>query len=128
MVKAGWAASFPIYPSIPKHKDLAMLHEAAEEAFRSKRGIWTEPMTLTGYEFRMAVKLYDVTQKLVAGETLSSYQRKGWVTRYCADMTTHEIFYPECSVCHDPVRIADLCGEGEFTGLARRPVDGPVTQ
>lgn len=95
MVKAGWAASFPIYPSIPKHKDLAMLHEAAEEAFRSKRGIWAEPMTLTGYEFRMAVKLYDVTRKLVAGETLSSYQRGGWVTRYCADMMTHEIFYPE---------------------------------
>jgi len=95
MVKAGWAASFPVYPSIPKHKDLVMLHEAAEEAFTGKRGIWAEPMTLIGYEFRMAVKLHEITQKLVAGQTLSSAQRNEWVVRFCADMTTHEVFYPQ---------------------------------
>jgi endonuclease YncB( thermonuclease family) len=94
MVKAGWAASFPIYPSLPKHKDLLMLHEAAEDAFVSKRGIWAEPLALTGYEFRMAIKLFNITQKLVAGQTVSSAQRDSWVTRYCADMTTHEVFYP----------------------------------
>jgi endonuclease YncB( thermonuclease family) len=95
MIKAGWAAPFPIYPSIPKHRDLVMLHDAAKEAFTSKRGIWAESQVLLGYEFRMVVKLYEVTRKLVAGETLSSAQRESWVERYCADMTTHEIFYPQ---------------------------------
>ena len=52
-------------------------------------------MTLTGYEFRMCVKLYGITEKLVEGKTLSSRERSAWITRYCVDMTTREIFQPQ---------------------------------
>ena len=50
---------------------------------------------LTGYEFRMCVKLYDVTKKLVAGKKLSTKERSGWISRYCVDITTREILYPQ---------------------------------
>lgn len=96
MVESGWAATFPIYPSIPKYQDLIMLQEAAKDAFDNKKGAWADPnMTLTGYEYRMCVKLYRVTKKLVGGRKLSSRERYGWTTRFCADMTTREVFYPQ---------------------------------
>jgi len=96
MVESGWAATFPIYPSIPKYQDLVMLQEAAKDAFDNKKGAWADPkITLTGYEYRMCVKLYKVTKKLVGGRKLSSKERYGWVTRFCADMTTREVFYPQ---------------------------------
>lgn len=95
MVRSGWAAPFIIYPSIPKYSDLLMFHNGAKEAYLEGRGIWSDPLVLTGYEFRMAVKLYKVTERLVNGESLSSQQRKSWVERYCADMTTREIYTPE---------------------------------
>jgi hypothetical protein len=72
-----------------------MLQEAAKDACDNKRGAWADPMTLTGYEFRMCVRLYKVTKRLVDGQTLSSGRREGWVTRFCVDMTTREIFYPQ---------------------------------
>lgn len=37
MVESGWADSFPIYPSIPKHCDLVMPHEAAKDAYDRKK-------------------------------------------------------------------------------------------
>lgn len=95
MVEEGWAASFPIYPSLPKYRDLVMLHDAAEAAFAQNKGAWADALVLTGYEFRMAYKLWQVTQRLVRGERLSSRERYGWIQRYCADMTTREIFEPE---------------------------------
>jgi endonuclease YncB( thermonuclease family) len=95
MVESGWAAPFPIYPSIPKYSDLTLLQEIGHEAFRSQRGVWAEPATLTGYEFRMVVKLYEVTRKLVAGESLSSRERYSWISRYCVDMTSREIYHPQ---------------------------------
>jgi endonuclease YncB( thermonuclease family) len=95
MVESGWAASFPIYPSIPRYDDLVMLRQAARIAYVQKRGAWADPMTLTGYEFRMCVKLYGITEKLVEGKTLSSKERTGWIMRYCVDMTTREIFLPQ---------------------------------
>lgn len=95
MVESGWAATFSIYPSIPKYQDLVMLQEAAKDAFDNNKGAWADPMTLTGYEYRMCVKLYRVTKKLVGGRKLSSKERYGWVTRFCADMTTREVFYPQ---------------------------------
>jgi len=96
MVESGWAASFPIYPSLPKHSDLVMLQQAAKDAFEDKKGVWTDPeKTLTGYEFRMCAKLYDITDKLVKGKKLSSKERNDWISRFCADMTTREIFYPQ---------------------------------
>jgi endonuclease YncB( thermonuclease family) len=67
MVASGWAAPLPIYPSLPKHSDLILLHDCAKEAYMAKKGAWAEPNMLTGYEFRMCVKLHDVTEKLVSG-------------------------------------------------------------
>lgn len=75
MVESGWAASFPIYPSLPRHADLLMLKEAAEEAFQNNREAWADPIMLTGYEFRMCYKLWEVTRKLVRGEALSSREK-----------------------------------------------------
>jgi endonuclease YncB( thermonuclease family) len=95
MVESGWAAPFPIYPSIPKYVDLVMLQEAAKDAHDDKRGAWADPMMLTGYEFRMCVRLYKVTKRLVEGKGVSSRERYGWVYRFCVDMTTREIFYPQ---------------------------------
>jgi len=95
MVETGWAASFPIYPSIPRVVDLVMLQETAKDAFDKKRGIWADPMTLTGYEFRMCVKLHDVTKKLLGKKKLSRSEREGWISRYCLDMTTREVFFPQ---------------------------------
>ncbi len=94
MVDSGWAAPFPIYPSIPGYPDLILLQESAKDAQNNKRGAWQDPLMLTGYEFRMCVRLYAVTKKLVDGKKVSSAERYGWVTRYCVDMTTREIFYP----------------------------------
>lgn len=95
MVRAGWAATMIIYPSLPKYTDLALFHDAAKEAYLAGRGIWADSVTLTGYEFRMAVKLFEVTQKLVSGTKVSSSERNSWVSRYCVDMTTKEIHYPQ---------------------------------
>jgi len=95
MVERGWAASFPIYPSIPRVVDLIMLQKAAKDALEKKRGIWADPLTLTGYEFRMCVKLYDVTKKLLSGKKLTPIEKKEWISRYCVDMTTREVYYPQ---------------------------------
>ena len=95
MVESGWAASFAIYPSVPSYPDLVLLQKAAKDAIDKKRGIWADPMTLAGYEFRMCVKLYQITKKLLSGEKLSGKAKYGWISRYCADMTTREVFYPQ---------------------------------
>ncbi len=72
-----------------------MLQEAAKDACENKKGAWDDLKTLTGYEFRMCVRLYEVTKKLIAGKKVSSRERYGWITRYCVDMTTREIFHPQ---------------------------------
>jgi len=96
MVRSGWVAPFVIYPSIPRYRDLVMYRQAAREAYLAGRGIWASSLVLTGYEFRMCVKLYDITQQIVEeGATLSASKRSAWVTRYCVDLTTQEIYYPE---------------------------------
>jgi endonuclease YncB( thermonuclease family) len=95
MVESGWAASFPIYPSIPSYLDLVMLQESARDAHDNKRGVWSDPMTLTGYEYRMCVRLYEITKQLVDGKKLSSKEKNSWIDRFCVDMTTKEIFYPQ---------------------------------
>ena len=102
MVETGWAASFPIYPSVPSYPDLVLLRKVGKDAFDNKKGAWADPMALTGYEFRMCVKLYEVTKKLVAGRKLSSAKKYGWITRYCVDMTTREVFYPQDYIKVEP--------------------------
>ena len=95
MVESGWAASFPIYPSIPRAIDLEMLQEAAKQALDGGKGAWADPLTLTGYEFRMCVKLHGITKKITGGENLSEKKKGGWISRYCVDMVTREVFYPQ---------------------------------
>jgi len=95
MVESGWATSFAIYPSVPSYPDLVLLRKAAKDAIEKQRGIWDDPMTLAGYEFRMCVRLHQITKKLVSGEKLSGKEKYGWISRYCVDMTTREVFYPQ---------------------------------
>ena len=95
MIKSGWGASFPIYPSLPKYEDLVLLQKVAEEAYENKKGAWANPKALTGYEFRMCYRLWTVTKKIVGGEKLSSREKQGWIDRYCFDMSTLEIYQPQ---------------------------------
>lgn len=102
MVDNGWAASFPIFPSLPRYDDLILLQESAESAFKNKLGAWEDPQTLTGYEFRMCFRLWEATRKLVQGRKLSRRERSGWITRYCVDMTSKEIFSPQDYIKVEP--------------------------
>jgi len=95
LVESGWAASFPIYPSLPKYRDLVMLQETAEKAHTEGSGAWKEKNMLTGYEFRMCYRLWEVTNKLESGKKLSSKEKFGWVERFCVDMTTLAIYEPQ---------------------------------
>ena len=92
MIKSGWAASFPIYPSLPKYTDLILLQQNGKDAFENKKGAWENDKTLTGYEFRMCVRLYETTRKII---NKKSVRPNSWITRYCLDMTTREIFHPQ---------------------------------
>jgi endonuclease YncB( thermonuclease family) len=59
MVEAGWAALFPIYPSLPTDDDFNRALFAAERAWTQKRGAWNEfgSDLLLGYEYRACIKL-----------------------------------------------------------------------
>ena len=58
MVDSGWAAPFPIYPSLPRYRDLVLLQNCARTACETGRGAWAAPLMLTGYEFRMCVRMF----------------------------------------------------------------------
>jgi endonuclease YncB( thermonuclease family) len=59
MVENGWAAFFPIYPSLPQNDDFNRAIAAAAEAWQKKRGVWKKygRKCLLAYEFRMCIKL-----------------------------------------------------------------------
>ena len=59
MIADGWAAFFPIYPSLPKIQDMRLAVTAAEEAWDQKLGAWEfyGENLLLGYEYRMCIKL-----------------------------------------------------------------------
>jgi endonuclease YncB( thermonuclease family) len=59
MIENGWAAFFPIYPSLPQNKDMNLAINAAESAWNQKKGIWNKygEKVLVGYEYRMCIKL-----------------------------------------------------------------------
>jgi endonuclease YncB( thermonuclease family) len=95
MVKAGWAASFPIYPSVPKKEDFELLQNAGEDAFGKHKGIWKNSLTLAGYEYRMCVRLCELMEKIKAGETITAEERKKWIERYCVDITTGKLYEPQ---------------------------------
>lgn len=56
------------YPSIPRYADLVIFQGVAKDACDDQKGAGDDPKMLTGYEFRMCVRLYEVTKKLVAGK------------------------------------------------------------
>ncbi|UCH79089.1 MAG: thermonuclease family protein [Candidatus Coatesbacteria bacterium] len=94
MVESGWAALFPVYPSLPRHLDLVMFQEAAKEAYEIRRGAWAERLAMPGYEYRMCLRLHKVAKKVVAGEKVREGDVYGCAHRFCVDVTTKEIFYP----------------------------------
>ncbi len=59
MVANGWAAFFPVYPSLPQNADLNAIIFAAELAWEERRGAWDQfgENLLLGYEFRACIKL-----------------------------------------------------------------------
>jgi len=95
MVESGWAAPFILFPSIPGELDLPLLIEAAAEANEKKIGQYQEPLSMPGYEYRMCEKLYDITKKLVNGDTLHYSRQIAWRSRYCADMRDRKLYGPE---------------------------------
>ncbi len=95
MVENGWAAPFPIFPSLPRYSDLVLFQAVAEDAKLKKRGTYADPLSLTGYEFRMCVRLWEVTNDLDKGKKLSESERSAWIERFCVDMTTRQVFFPQ---------------------------------
>jgi len=59
MIADGWAAFFPIYPSLPRLSDMRIAVAAAEEAWDDRKGMWAAygDSLLLGYEYRMCIKL-----------------------------------------------------------------------
>ncbi len=69
--------------------------EASVDAMEQKRGQYKNPLSMPGYEYRMCEKLYDITKKLIGGDSLSYAQQLGWRSRYCADMRDRKLLGPE---------------------------------
>ncbi len=59
LIEEGFAAFFPIYPSLPTPADLQRALRAADRAWRERRGVWRTQGddVLLGYELRACVKL-----------------------------------------------------------------------
>jgi endonuclease YncB( thermonuclease family) len=93
MVQAGWAASFPIFPSFPKHADLELLFRAAAQAHADQLGIWANPATLPAYEYRECLRLYELTNDLLTAN--KPFRTSDWVSRYCFDLATLQIVEPQ---------------------------------
>lgn len=95
LVESGHAAPFILFPSIPGELDMPLFLAAAEDAMAQGRGQYADPLSLTGYEYRMCEKLYSITKKIVGGTNLSYRDRLGWRSRYCLDMRDRVLFGPE---------------------------------
>jgi endonuclease YncB( thermonuclease family) len=64
MVSSGWAACFPIYPSLPSNTDFGLLIDEAVRAWTRRRGVWDEfgRTVLLAYEYRLCIKLSEVAR------------------------------------------------------------------
>ncbi|MFG1946734.1 hypothetical protein [Nonomuraea sp. NPDC048826] len=84
LVALGWAATFVIYPSIPRPADLGLLLSEAEKAWQEQRGAWAQfgSDLLLGYEYRACVKLGAVSLPDPAAAIAAAYQR------VCVDLRT----------------------------------------
>lgn len=119
MLESGWAATFVIYPSLPKYRDLVLLQEVAKEAYDGKKGAWADASSLTGYEFRMCYKLWEITKKLKAGQKLSTAEKYSWIERYCADMTTRQIYEPQNYIKVEPYNRIFIWAEDVTEAVAK---------
>jgi endonuclease YncB( thermonuclease family) len=82
MVESGWAASFPIYPSLPNNSDMNRLIAGAEAAWNERKGVWNVygRKFLLGHEFRACIKLG--TAQTPAAGIKDAFQR------VCVDLRT----------------------------------------
>lgn len=85
MIDSGWAAFFPVYPSLPKDVDFNLAVAAAESAWKTKRGQWkgNGATFLLAYEFRACVKL--ARAKNAAAGIAAAFER------HCVDLRTKKI-------------------------------------
>ena len=102
MVRAGWAAPFIIFPSIPGELDLPLFLSTADDAVAAKRGIWGEPATLLAYEYRSVERLHGIAKTIIVDKKPVADPR-GWRERYCVDMRTRLLFGPEDYFEIDPI-------------------------
>lgn len=85
MVADGWAAFFPIYPSLPRLADMTLAVDSAERAWDERIGMWNAfgETVLLGYEYRICIKLARAAD---AAEGISrAFQR------VCVDLRTLRI-------------------------------------
>lgn len=77
LVALGWAATFIIYPSIPRTSDLNLLIEEAETAWQEQRGAWEQfgADLLLGYEYRACLRLGAANVSDPADAIAAAYQR-----------------------------------------------------
>ncbi|MFI2477538.1 thermonuclease family protein [Nocardia xishanensis] len=101
MVRAGWAATFIIYPSIPGELDLPLFLGAADDAVTAGRGIWDEPATMPAYEYRSVERLYGIAESIIVDKKPVA-DPFAWRERYCADMRTRVLVGPEDYFDIDP--------------------------
>jgi len=118
MVVAGWAATFVIYPSIPGELDLPMLLDAAATARTTGRGIWADPLTLPGYEYRCLERLHEVTAKIVAGEDVAAAERFSWRERTAPTCATGCCTARRTTATSNP---STGCGSGPPTSARPSP-------
>lgn len=85
MIAEGWAAFFPIYPSLPRLRDMQLAVTAAERAWDGRLGAWQAhgESLLLGYEYRMCIKLAMADN--AADGLADAFQR------ICVDMRTLQI-------------------------------------
>lgn len=95
LVRAGWAATFVLYPSVPGELDLPLLVAAAADARLGGIGMWAEADVLLAYEYRAMEKLHDITEKIAGGADLPGSERFAWRERYCADLRSRALHGPE---------------------------------
>lgn len=84
MIHLGWAAFFPLYPSLPRTDDFEIVVACAEEAWNKRLGAWHEfgRKLLLAYEFRMCIKL--ATAKTPKAGIDGAFQRS------CVDLRTRK--------------------------------------
>ncbi len=95
LVRAGWAATFVLYPSVPGERDLPLLVSAAAAARLGGLGMWAEPDVLLAYEYRAMEKLHAITRRIVDGADLPGSERFAWRERYCVDLRSRVLHGPE---------------------------------